>query len=149
MMLICNKKHFASKNLFLNDEKRLAKACKIMRMNRKRLFARVDITLWCRNFNLWGINVNKNDLVTKVASLSGLTKADATRAVDGIFEAITESLKQDEEVRLVGFGTFTTARRAASEGRNPRTGEKINIPASIAPKFKAGKGLKDAVASNS
>ena len=62
-----------------------------------------------------------------------------------MFDAITDSLKKGDEVRLVGFGTFIVARRAASEGRNPRTGEKIKIPASKQPKFQAGKGLKDAV----
>ena len=65
--------------------------------------------------------------------------------MDGVFDAITDALKKGDEVRLVGFGTFTVARRAASEGRNPRTGEKIQIPASKQPKFKAGKGLKDAI----
>lgn len=90
-------------------------------------------------------NVNKNDLVAQVASSTGLSKADATKAVDGVFEAITGALKKGDEVRLVGFGTFNVSERAATEGRNPRTGEKIKIPASKQPKFKAGKGLKDAV----
>ncbi len=89
--------------------------------------------------------MNKNDFVLKVAEISGLAKNDAIKAVDGVFEAITQSLKSGEEIRLVGFGTFTTARREASEGRNPRTGEKIQIAASTTPKFKPGKGLKDAV----
>jgi DNA-binding protein HU-beta len=89
--------------------------------------------------------VNKNDLVAAVASSTGLSKADASKAVDGVFGAITDALKSGDEVRLVGFGTFSVAQRAASEGRNPRTGEKIQIPASKQPKFKAGKGLKDAV----
>jgi len=89
--------------------------------------------------------VNKNDLVAAVAGGTGLSKADAGKAVDGVFEAISDALKKGEEVRLVGFGTFSVVKRAASEGRNPRTGEKIKIPASNQPKFKAGKGLKDAV----
>lgn len=89
--------------------------------------------------------MNKNDLVTAVATNTGLSKADATKAVDGVFGAITETLKSGEEIRLVGFGTFAVTERAASEGRNPRTGEKIQIAASKQPKFKAGKGLKDAV----
>ncbi len=88
---------------------------------------------------------NKNDLVAVVASSTGLTKADAGKAVDGVFAAITEALTKGDEVRLVGFGTFNVAERAESEGRNPRTGDKITIPASKQPKFKAGKGLKDAV----
>ncbi|MBI4184591.1 MAG: HU family DNA-binding protein [Proteobacteria bacterium] len=89
--------------------------------------------------------MNKNDLVAAVASSSGLSKSDAVRAVEGVFDAVTNSLKRGNEVRLVGFGTFSISRRAASEGRNPRTGEKIKIPASKQVKFKAGKGLKDAV----
>jgi len=89
--------------------------------------------------------VNKNDLVSAVSNSSGLSKSDAAKAVDGVFEAITGALKGGDEVRLVGFGTFSVAARAASEGRNPRTGETIKIPASKQPKFKAGKGLKDSV----
>ena len=89
--------------------------------------------------------MNKNDLVATVAQSSELSKADATKAVDAVFDAITGSLSTGTEVRLVGFGTFSVARRKASEGRNPRTGEKIQIPASNQPKFKAGKALKEAV----
>ena len=89
--------------------------------------------------------MNKNDLVGVVSTKTGMSRNDSTRAVDGVFDAITTALQKGDEVRLVGFGTFTVARRAASEGRNPRTGEKIKIPASKQPKFKAGKGLKDAV----
>jgi DNA-binding protein HU-beta len=89
--------------------------------------------------------VNKNELVATVADKAGLSKSDAARAVDCVFDAITASLKKVQEVRLVGFGTFNVAKRKASEGRNPRTGEKIQIPASMQPKFKPGKALKDAV----
>ncbi len=89
--------------------------------------------------------MNKNDLVADVASSSGLSKSDAAKAVDAVFDSITSSLKGGTEVRLVGFGTFSVSRRRASTGRNPRTGESIQIPASNQPKFKAGKGLKDAV----
>jgi len=89
--------------------------------------------------------LNKNDLIAAVASSTDLSKADATKAVDGVLEAVTGSLKEGNEVRLVGFGTFSVARRQASTGRNPRTGESIQIPASNQPKFKAGKALKDAV----
>ena len=89
--------------------------------------------------------MNKNDLISSVAADSGLSKADATKAVDAIFDNIEKSLKRGNEVRLVGFGTFSVADRKASTGRNPRTGESIQIPASKQPKFKAGKGLKDAV----
>ena len=89
--------------------------------------------------------MNKNDLVAHVAEGAGLSKADATKAVDAIFDGITAALKAGDEVRLVGFGTFLVSARTASEGRNTRTGAKIAIPASKQPKFKAGKGLKDAV----
>ena len=89
--------------------------------------------------------MNKNDLISAVADNSGLSKADAGKAVDGVFDAITGELKNRGEVRVVGFGTFSTSQRKATTGRNPRTGEAIQIPASIQPKFKAGKGLKDAV----
>jgi DNA-binding protein HU-beta len=89
--------------------------------------------------------LNKNDLIATVANGSGLSKADAAKAVDGVFEAITETLAKQEEIRLVGFGTFSVANRKATTGRNPRTGESIQIAASKQPKFKAGKALKDAV----
>jgi DNA-binding protein HU-beta len=89
--------------------------------------------------------VNKNDLIATVADDTGLSKAEATRAVDSVFDSVTKSLTGGNEVRLVGFGTFSVVQRKASEGRNPRTGEKIQIPASKQPKFKAGKALKEAV----
>lgn len=87
--------------------------------------------------------MNKNDLIAHVSERAGLSKADATKAVDATLDVISDSLKQGDEVRITGFGTFAVSNRAASEGRNPRTGEKIIIPASRQPKFKAGKGLKD------
>lgn len=89
--------------------------------------------------------MNKNDLVAAVADASELTKADAAKAVDAVFDTITGSLKGGDDVRLVGFGTFSVVNRKATTGRNPRTGETIQIAASKQPKFKAGKGLKDAV----
>ena len=89
--------------------------------------------------------MNKNDLITSVAESSGLTKADAGRAVDGVFESIASALSSGDDVRIVGFGSFSVANRAASTGRNPRTGEEIQIPASKQPKFKAGAPLKSAV----
>ena len=89
--------------------------------------------------------MNVNDLVSTVAGKTGMSKADAGKAVGGVFGAITNSLRSKTEVRLVGFGTFSVTRRAARTGRNPRTGERIQISASNKPKFKAGKGLKDAV----
>jgi DNA-binding protein HU-beta len=90
--------------------------------------------------------MNKNELVSQVAKSSGLTKTDATRAVEAIVATITKTLKKGEDVQLIGFGTFRTSDRAASEGRNPRTGQKIRIPATRLPKFRAGKQLKEAVA---
>ncbi len=89
--------------------------------------------------------MNKNDFVASVASSTGMSKADASRAVDSVFDTITGSLSRGEEVRLVGFGTFSVAHRKATQGRNPRTGERIQIAASNQAKFKAGKALKEAV----
>ena len=89
--------------------------------------------------------MNKNELVASVAEASGLSKADAGRAVDGVIGAITGALKSGGDVRIVGFGTFSVANRKATTGRNPRTGEPIQIKASKMPKFKPGSPLKDAV----
>ena len=89
--------------------------------------------------------MNKNELIADVAERTGLTKAAAGEAVDATFAAVTEALKKGDEVRIIGFGNFSVTQRAATEGRNPRTGETIKIPASKTPKFKAGKGLKDSV----
>lgn len=89
--------------------------------------------------------MNKNEFIDSVASSAGLSKADASSAVDSVLDAISSTLAAGDEVRMTGFGTFSTASRAASVGRNPRTGEKIQIAASTRPKFKAGKALKDAV----
>ena len=89
--------------------------------------------------------MNKDDLIAKVASNVGVSKSDAAKSVDAVFSNITSSLKGGNEVRLVGFGTFIVANRAATTGRNPRTGESIQIPAKKVQKFKAGKALKDTV----
>lgn len=89
--------------------------------------------------------MNKNDLIAKVATDANLTKSDASEAVEAMLNAVSGALSSGDEVRLVGFGTFSVAHRAASQGRNPRTGETIQIPASKNPKFKAGKAFKDAV----
>lgn len=89
--------------------------------------------------------MNKNDLIGVVAEGANLTKAQAGEAVDAVFEAITGSLKKGDEVRLVGFGTFSVSKRKASVGRNPATGAEIKIAASNQAKFKPGKGLKDAI----
>ena len=89
--------------------------------------------------------MNKNELVASVAGATGMSKTDAANAVDGVFDAITSALAGGGEVRLVGFGTFSVSHRKATQGRNPRTGETIQIKASNQPKFKAGKALKDSV----
>ena len=89
--------------------------------------------------------MNKNDLVAAVAQSTNTSKADVPKAVDVVFEAISGSLSNGDTVRVVGFGNFSVADRAARQGRNPRTGEPVQIAASKQPKFKAGKALKDAV----
>jgi DNA-binding protein HU-beta len=89
--------------------------------------------------------MNKAELIDAVSTQTGLAKADATRAVDGVFDAITGALKSGDTVAVVGFGTFNVKDRAARTGRNPQTGAPIQIAASRVPGFKAGKGLKDAV----
>ncbi len=89
--------------------------------------------------------MNKTDLIDVVAESADLPKASASRAVDAMVNAITKALKKNDEVTLVGFGTFSVRKRAARAGRNPRTGETIKIAASKVPAFKPGKGLKDAV----
>lgn len=89
--------------------------------------------------------MNKAELIDAVAEGADISKAAATRAVDTVIEQITNTLKNGDQVTLVGFGTFAVKARAARAGRNPRTGETINIPASNNPSFKAGKALKDAV----
>jgi len=89
--------------------------------------------------------MNKNDLIAAVTTTSGLSRNDTAKAVEALIHSIKSALKKGDEVRLVGFGTFSVARRHASTGRNPRTGEQMTINASSQPKFKPGKGLKDAV----
>ena len=89
--------------------------------------------------------MNKADLIAAVAQRAGIARADSASAVDCAFEIIAEALQQDDEVKIVDFGVFSVAESAARQGRNPRTGEAIQIPASKRPKFKAGKGLKDAL----
>ncbi len=89
--------------------------------------------------------MNKNELISAVAERAGLARNDAGRAVEGVIDTIKAAMLKGEDVRLVGFGTFTVSRRKASIGRNPRTGEAIKLEASAQPKFKAGKALKDAL----
>ena len=89
--------------------------------------------------------MNKGELVSAVAETSGLSRGDASRAVDATFSVITNALRRGEEVKVVGFGSFLLADRAAGVGRNPRTGEKVDVPASRAPKFRAGAQLRGAV----
>jgi DNA-binding protein HU-beta len=87
----------------------------------------------------------KSELVEAVAKITGVSKAEANRAVDAVFTTITDNLVKGEDVRLTGFGSFSVAKRAARKGRNPQTGAEIKIPASIQAKFKAGETLKNAV----
>lgn len=89
--------------------------------------------------------MTKTELIDAMASEAGLTKADAGRALDSAITAIKKSLKKNQKVTLVGFGTFSVSKRKARKGRNPQTGEAIKIPAAKVPKFTAGKGLKDAI----
>jgi len=89
--------------------------------------------------------VNKAELIDAVAADTGLNKSDASKAVESTFDNIGSELRSGSSVSIVGFGQFAVSDRAARTGRNPRTGEVIAIPASRAPKFKAGKQLKDAV----
>lgn len=89
--------------------------------------------------------MNKAELIDAVAAGADLSKADAGRAVDSVVDAVTSALAKGQQVSVVGFGTFSVKHRAARSGRNPRTGETIQIAASNVPGFKAGKALKDAV----
>ncbi len=89
--------------------------------------------------------MKKAELVEAIAKETGLTKADATRALEATFEVITKALKKGERVPVAGFGTFDVSKRKAREGRNPQTGEKVKIPARKAVTFKAGTALKESV----
>ncbi len=89
-------------------------------------------------------SMNKQDLAARVADVTGLARADALRAIDATLETITESLARGEEVRLVGFGNFVAGSRKATTGRNPRTGEPMDLAATVVPKFRVGRNLKDA-----
>ncbi len=89
--------------------------------------------------------MKKAELIEAIAEKAGLTKADATRALEATFEVITKALKKGEKVPVAGFGTFNVSKRKAREGRNPQTGETVKIPARKAVSFKAGTALKEAV----
>ncbi len=89
--------------------------------------------------------MNKSELISQVAEMTSLSKKDAAKAVDAVFEAITEALKKGEKVQLIGFGNFEVRERSARKGRNPQTGEEIDIAASRVPAFKPGKALKEEV----
>jgi DNA-binding protein HU-beta len=95
--------------------------------------------------NKGNLKMNKTDLIAAVAESAELSKASAGKAIDATLDAITNALKSDDKVTLIGFGTFEVRKRAARTGRNPRTGKSIKIKASKSPAFKAGKSLKDAV----
>jgi DNA-binding protein HU-beta len=89
--------------------------------------------------------MNKTDLVNAVSEQTQLSKKDVTKTVDAVFDAISQSLQQGDKVQLIGFGNFEVRERAARKGRNPQTGEEIEIAASKVPAFKPGKALKDSV----
>jgi len=89
--------------------------------------------------------MTKAELIDKIASGTGLSKADASRALDSTLNSVRSALKKGQKVTLVGFGTFAVVKRKSRKGRNPRTGQAITIPAAKIPKFTAGKSLKDAV----
>jgi DNA-binding protein HU-beta len=89
--------------------------------------------------------MNKGELIEAVAAAADLTRADATKAVEAFLDTVTRTLKKGDQVAIVGFGSFSVKSRAARQGRNPKTGAPIDIPASRVPGFKAGKALKDAV----
>ena len=93
--------------------------------------------------------MNKNDLIEVIAGKCSMSKAEGARIVECMLDSITDTLKTGDEVRLIGFGTFSVYQRAATTARNPQTGEPMQIPASKQPKFKAGKALKEAVNSSS
>ncbi len=89
--------------------------------------------------------MNKNELIAAVAASSGLSQAEAAKATESVFDAITQALQNGDEVRLIGFGSFSVSHRPARQGRNPQTGATIQIAAANQPKFKAGKSLKEAL----
>ena len=89
--------------------------------------------------------MNKNELITAMSENANMSKVDAEKALKAFIDTVTEELKNGGKVQLVGFGTFEVAERAERQGRNPKTGESITIPASKSPKFKAGRSLKDIV----
>lgn len=89
--------------------------------------------------------MNKNELIDSMAAEAGMTKADAGKALDAFIASVIAALKKGDEIRLVGFGTFSVSKRAATTARNPRTGETIKVPAKKVAKFKVGKSLQDAV----
>ena len=89
--------------------------------------------------------MTKSDLANKIAKDAKITKVDANKAINSLIDGIKKSLKKNQDVTLVGFGTFTTTRRKARKGRNPQTGATIKIPGRKVPKFRAGKGLKDSI----
>lgn len=91
------------------------------------------------------LNINKTELVNAVVTKSELTKQDSKKAVDALFETISNTLAKEEKIQLLGFGTFEVRERAERTGRNPQTGEEMTIPASKVPAFKPGKELKEAV----
>ncbi|WP_026492983.1 HU family DNA-binding protein [Butyrivibrio sp. XPD2002] len=89
--------------------------------------------------------MNKTELIDAMAKETGLSKKDTEKALKAFIDVVSKQLKKKDKVQLVGFGTFETSKRAARKGKNPQTGAEIKIPATISPKFKAGKALKDLI----
>jgi DNA-binding protein HU-beta len=96
-------------------------------------------------FSKRGRDVNKTELIDRIAETASITKADAGRALDSVFDAIAKALKKGDTVTLIGFGTFLVRKRKARTGRNPQTGKEIQIPASLLPAWRPGKAIKDEV----
>lgn len=117
----------------------------------RRICEEMNLTEWIyaeSDNKLWEEvkGMNKTELINAVAEASELSKKDATKAVDAVFDTLLDALKNGDKVQLIGFGNFEVRERAARKGRNPQTGEEIEIAASKVPAFKPGKALKDAVA---
>ena len=117
----------------------------------RRICEEMNLTEWIyaeSDNKLWEEvkGMNKTELINAVAEASELSKKDATKAVDAVFDTLLDALKNGDKVQLIGFGNFEVRERAARKGRNPQTGEEIDIAASKVPAFKPGKALKDAVA---
>ena len=114
-------------------------------MNKTELIAAIADKIVCRYNKEEDLPMNKTELIAAIAERAEISKKDSEKALKAFIDVVTEQLKNDDKVQLVGFGTFEVSKRAAREGRNPQTGQTMKIDACKAPKFKAGKALKDAI----